>query len=210
MISFHYTDRETRYRLKLTHYRNRGGEDLIDNMTAFHSDNGKRRILIVEDEAVNRAILGGILEQDYEVLYAGDGLEALEAVRENKGFLSLVIPDLIMPNMPGLEVLCRIKAEPGYQALPVIVASGDQSSEIECLNCGASDFIQKPYPEPGVILARVRGTIELFEGRQIIESTERDHLTGRRWPRTRSGTATPGILAFTTTRCTRPRCTPCS
>ncbi|MCR5137887.1 MAG: EAL domain-containing protein [Oscillospiraceae bacterium] len=83
-----------------------------------------------------------------------------------------------MPVMPGMEVLRRIKAEPGTRDLPVIVASGDQSQEIECLDAGASDFIQKPYPDPGVILARVRRTIELFEGRQIIQSTERDPLTG--------------------------------
>ena len=83
-----------------------------------------------------------------------------------------------MPVMPGLEVLQRIKTAPDTQNLPVIVASGDQSQEIECLNAGASDFIQKPYPEPGVIIARVHRTIELFEGRRIIQSTERDPLTG--------------------------------
>jgi len=83
-----------------------------------------------------------------------------------------------MPVMPGKEALRRIKEEPAYQDIPVIVASGDQSQEIECLNMGASDFIQKLYPEPGVILARVRRAIEPFEGRRIIQATERDPLTG--------------------------------
>ena len=138
----------------------------------------RRLILVVDDEAINRAILGAILEKDYEVIFAEDGEKALESVEENKGILSLVVLDLIMPNMPGLEALRRIRANPEYQDIPVIVASGDQSQEIECLNAGASDFIQKPYPEPGVILARVRRTTELFEGRRIIQSTERDPLTG--------------------------------
>ena len=151
---------------------------MIDNHTSFHANSDKRRLLVVEDEAVNRAILGEILERDYEVVYAGDGVEALQAVRDNRDLLSLVILDLIMPNMSGMEVLRRIRAQSAYQDIPVIVASGDQTQEIECLNSGASDFIQKPYPEPGVILARVRRTIELFEGRQIIQSTERDSLTG--------------------------------
>ena len=146
--------------------------------TVFHSNSGKRKLLVVEDEAINRAILGQILEKDYDVIFAEDGIQALDAVRENKDFLSLVILDLIMPNMSGMEVLRRIKAEPDYQDIPVIVASGDQAQEIDCLNSGASDFIQKPYPEPGVILARVHRTIELFEGRHIIQSTERDPLTG--------------------------------
>ena len=140
--------------------------------------NDKRLILVVEDEAVNRAILGSVLEKDYEVIYAGDGTEALQKASENKAILSLIILDLIMPGMQGQEVLRRFKADSEYQDIPVIVASGDQSQEIECLNAGASDFIQKPYPEHGVILARVRRTIELFEGRKIIHSTERDPLTG--------------------------------
>ena len=140
--------------------------------------NDKRLILVVEDEAVNRAILGSVLEKDYEVIYAGDGTEALQKASENKAILSLIILDLIMPGMQGQEVLRRVRADSEYQDIPVIVASGDQSQEIECLNAGASDFIQKPYPEHGVILARVRRTIELFEGRKIIHSTERDPLTG--------------------------------
>ncbi len=149
-----------------------------DNQAKFHSADGRRLVLVVEDEAVNRAILGMILEKDYEVLFAENGEEALSVIDGKKGLLSLVILDLIMPVMPGFEVLRRIKADPDTRDLPVIVASGDQSQEIDCLNAGAGDFIQKPYPEPGVILARVHRTIELFEGRQIIQSTERDPLTG--------------------------------
>ncbi len=138
----------------------------------------RRLILVVEDEEINRAILGAILEKDYDVIFARDGEEALKKTEENREILSLVILDLIMPGMPGIEALRQIRASQEYQDIPVIVASGDQSQEIECLNAGASDFIQKPYPEPGVILARVRRTIELFEGRRIIHLTERDPLTG--------------------------------
>ena len=149
-----------------------------DNQATFHSSDGRRLILVVEDEEINRDILGMILEKDYAIIFAENGEEALRVVEEKKELLSLVILDLIMPVIPGLEVLRRIKAAPDTRDLPVIVASGDQSQEIECLNAGAGDFIQKPYPEPGVILARVRRTIELSEGRQIIQSTERDPLTG--------------------------------
>ena len=138
----------------------------------------RRLILVVEDEEINRIILGKILEKDYDVIFAEDGAEALKMTDENRHILSLVILDLIMPGMPGIEALRQIRASQEYQDIPVIVASGDQSQEIECLHAGASDFIQKPYPEPGVILARVRRTIELFEGRRIIHLTERDPLTG--------------------------------
>ena len=161
-----------------THEYNRIQEGRNPMQNNTNGINDKRLILVVEDEAVNRAILGSVLEKDYEVIYAGNGTEALQKASENKAILSLIILDLIMPGMQGQEVLRRVRADSEYQDIPVIVASGDQSQEIECLNAGASDFIQKPYPEHGVILARVRRTLELFEGRKIIHSTERDPLTG--------------------------------
>lgn len=82
-----------------------------------------------------------------------------------------------MPNMPGQEVLQLMKAAPELRDIPVIVITADFSQEIVCLDAGASDFIQKPYPNPGVVQARVRRTIELSEDRQIIQSAERDPLT---------------------------------
>lgn len=144
----------------------------------FNSVNGKRRILIVEDEAVNRDMLDLFLRDQYEILMAADGEEAMRRVWEFRETLSLVLLDLLMPNMSGQEVLRRMKQSPEMRHIPVIVISSDLTQEIECLNMGASDFIQKPYPVPGVIAARVHRTIELSEDRQIIQSTERDPKTG--------------------------------
>ena len=144
----------------------------------FNSSNGRRRILIVDDEAINRAMLETILQDQYEILLATGGEEAMRCIWEFRETLSVVLLDLMMPNMSGQEVLQRIKESPDVRHIPVIVVSADLTQEIECLNMGASDFIQKPYPEPGVIAARVHRTIELTEGRQIIQSTERDPKTG--------------------------------
>ena len=140
--------------------------------------NDKRRVLVVDDEPVNRELLGMILKDSYDVVFAKDGAEALETLREQRDLISLVLLDLLMPNIPGMEVLHRIRIADEYQDIPVIVASADLSQEIQCLNIGASDFIQKPYPEPGIILARVRRAIELFETRKTLQSAERDPLTG--------------------------------
>ena len=140
--------------------------------------NEKRRVLVVEDELINREMLGMILKDSYEVVFAEDGAEALETLKAQKELISLVLLDLIMPNMSGMEVLHRIRISEEYQDIPVIVASADLSQEIQCLNTGASDFIQKPYPEPGIILARVGRAIELFETRKTLESAERDPITG--------------------------------
>ena len=151
---------------------------MLKNHEKFHSANGKRTILVADDEQINRAILGAILENDFEVLYAENGKEALEILEENREIISVVLLDLMMPVMSGMDLLRHLKEEPELQRIPVIVLTSDQTAEIECLSLGAIDFISKPYPQAGVILARVTRIIELSEDQQIIHSTERDPLTG--------------------------------
>ena len=151
---------------------------MLKSHEKFHSANGKRQVLVVDDEAINRAMLGAILEEEYDIFYAVDGQDALEKIRANRDTLSLVLMDLRMPVMSGLELLRRMKADPDIGHIPVIVVTSDQDSEVESLTLGAIDFIPKPYPQPQVVLARVLRTIELSEDREIILSTERDPLTG--------------------------------
>ena len=151
---------------------------MLKSHEKFHSANGRRLILIVDDERINRELLGAVLSTDYELIFAENGREALEKIRANKDQLSLVLLDLLMPVMSGTEVLREIQADPELQKIPVIVLTSDQNAEIRSLEFGAIDFIPKPYPQPGVILARARRTIELSEDRDIIQSTERDPLTG--------------------------------
>ena len=139
--------------------------------------NLKRHILIVEDEHINQMILGNMLEEDYEVLYASDGNEALEQVKTHKDDLAIVLLDLQMPQMSGMEVLKVMKEEEELRSVPVIVMTADQSAEVDCLKIGAIDFIPKPYPSAEIIQVRVNRCIELSEKRNIIQSTERDSLT---------------------------------
>ena len=140
--------------------------------------NGKRRILLVEDEPINQDILAMILEDTYEVIPALTGAEALETVEAEAETLSLILLDLNLPDMHGLDVLRRLKGDARYARLPVIVMTADKDAEVESLTVGAIDFIPKPYPQPKVIHARVLRTIELSEDRDTIRLTERDHLTG--------------------------------
>lgn len=146
-----------------------------------HSDilaGGKRHILVADDEFINRELLENILSDEYDVLKAEDGETAYEMIRQNRNTLSLILLDLIMPRMTGLELLARISDEPDLKGIPVIVLTSDHDSEVESLRNGAYDFIPKPYPQPDVIKARVSRSIELAENRQIISATERDELTG--------------------------------
>ncbi len=140
--------------------------------------NLKRQVLIVEDEYINQMILGNILGEDnYEILYASDGIEALEQVKTHKDDLAIVMLDLQMPHMGGMEVLKVLKEEEELKGIPVIVMTADQSAEVDCLKIGAIDFIPKPYPSAEIVQARVNRCIELTEKRNIIKSTERDSVT---------------------------------
>ena len=151
---------------------------MLKSHERFHSANGKRLILVVDDELINRELLRGVLERDYELIFAENGQDALNLMHEHKNALSLVLLDLSMPIMSGTEVLKRVKADPDISQIPIIVITADQDAEVESLTLGAIDFIPKPYPQARVILARILRTIELSEDRDIINSTERDELTG--------------------------------
>ena len=151
---------------------------MLKSHEKFHSANGKRLVLVADDEFINRELLSLTLQDSYEVIFASNGREALEKIRANRDTLSLVLLDLMMPEMSGSELLKVVKEDPELKHVPIIVLTGDQEAEVESLGNGASDFIPKPYPKAEVILARVLRTIELSEDRQIIMSTERDPLTG--------------------------------
>ena len=137
----------------------------------------KKKILIVEDEEINQLLLGNVLQEEYDILFASDGVEAMEEARTHKEDLALILLDLQMPRMGGMEVLKTMKQDADLKKLPVIVLTADQQAEVECLNLGAMDFIPKPYPTWEIIRARVGKCIELSENRDTIQSTERESLT---------------------------------
>jgi diguanylate cyclase (GGDEF)-like protein len=149
----------------------------MNRSTDFYVD-GKRHILVADDEMINRELLENILCDEYDVLMAEDGEMAYDVIKENRNTLSLILLDLMMPKLNGLDLLPRLKEDPDLKGIPVIVLTSDQASEVESLKRGAADFIPKPYPQPDVIKARISRSIELAEDRQIISATERDELTG--------------------------------
>ena len=144
----------------------------------FKTSGARRRILVVDDELINREMLSICLQDSYEILQAGDGAQAMEILRSRGEEISLVLLDILMPVMSGMEVLAEMRGDPVLSRIPVIVLTADSDAEVECLKMGAADFIPKPYPAPAVVQARVLRTIELSEDRETIQSTERDQLTG--------------------------------
>lgn len=139
----------------------------------------QRKLLAVEDNVINREILKEILSPEYQVLEAGNGQEALAVLEEQKDKISLILLDVQMPVMDGYTFLRKMKAEPSYSSIPVIVTtqSDTEADEVEALSYGATDFVGKPY-RPQILRHRVASIINLRETAAIINQFRYDQLTG--------------------------------
>ena len=140
--------------------------------------NKPQLVLIVDDQEINRDVLGMILEDDYEIIFATNGREALQMIEEYRDSLSVVLLDLIMPEMDGFKVLECVRNDEELKVIPIIVLTAERNAELKALEMGAADFITKPFDMHEVILARVGRIIELNEGRRLIQAAEFDSLTG--------------------------------
>ncbi len=149
-----------------------------EHKVTFRPSLDRRRILLVEDELINRELLKLFLEESYDLVLAETGTEALRIIHSQHSMLSLILLDLNLPDISGFDILREIRADARLARLPVIVMTSDSDAEVECLTLGAIDFIPKPYPQQKVVLARVLRTIELTEDRDTLHWTERDALTG--------------------------------
>jgi CheY-like chemotaxis protein len=130
------------------------------------SDREPGHILVVDDEPGERLLVRTILEQHgYEVIEAEDGEAALEAVRR-RGPIGLVVADLNMPRMDGLELLWELRDGLVSELIPVIVVTGerDEILESQLLEEGADDYIRKPV-DPRLFVARVESTARRVDAR---------------------------------------------
>ena len=134
-------------------------------------------VLIVDDQEINRDVLGMILEDYYEIIYASNGREAVDLIQQYRSRLSCVLLDLIMPVMDGFQVLDYVRNDEFLNSIPIIVLTAERSAELKALQMGAADFITKPFDMHEIIIARVGRIIELSEGRQLISAAEHDQLT---------------------------------
>lgn len=142
----------------------------------------KHTILIVDDARHNRTALRDILNDNYIVLEAENGQTALTVLEEKYQAVTVIILDLIMPDMSGLELLEIFHKDARYQNIPVIAMLREINDEIECkcLEYGAWDFMRKPY-DPTIVRFRVKNVIERSQMRmdgELKYRAEHDVLTG--------------------------------
>ena len=118
------------------------------------------RILVVDDISSNRDLLSRRLQRDgHQVVTAESGLSALARLAEHD--FDLVLLDILMPDMNGIEVLSRLKAERRWRQIPVIMISGlnEVDAVVRCIEAGADDYLPKPF-NPVLLRARINSSLE--------------------------------------------------
>jgi signal transduction histidine kinase len=132
-----------------------------------------RTILVVDDTTEVRVLLGEMLRGEYRVVYARDGREGLEVAR--KAHPDLIISDVMMPHVDGQEFCRRIKEDPDTAHIPFVMltAKADLSMKIGGLNCGADDYLTKPFVE-NELKARVRSLLRLRGMHQDLDRRNRE------------------------------------
>ena len=131
----------------------------------------RNTILLVDDVEMNRAILGGLFKDEYHILEAENGEQALLLLNEYHSSIAIMLLDIIMPVKDGYQVLEEIRGNGLLDEVPVIIITADNSveSELKAFDLGASDIIIKPF-EAHVVRRRVHNTIELSLHKHNLES----------------------------------------
>lgn len=155
----------------LSHAKAKPGTVVTDSDAIEIFQSEKPSVLIVDDSEMNRIILNEMLKDEYRVLEADNGRTALDLVDRYGDELSLVLLDIIMPGMNGLEVLGELSRRTVADSLPVIMISSEDSDDVvlRAYELGASDYINRPF-NARVVRRRVSNTIRLYAKQRRLTS----------------------------------------
>ena len=130
----------------------------------------REKVFIVDDIEMNRLILEEILKDDYDIIQADNGITAIDILFNLKELPSIVLLDIMMPEMNGYEVLELMKSNAQTAHIPVffITAADPSTNEEKGLTAGAVDYISKPFV-PNIVKARIANHIELKQYRDNLE-----------------------------------------
>jgi len=134
--------------------------------------NKQKTILIVDDEPQNIHLLGQTLKDEYHILVATSGQQALDKMAQ-KPFPDIILLDVLMPDINGFEICKKVKANPATRDIPIIfvTAKDSEADEKEGLEIGAVDFIGKPFNN-AIVLARVKAHLSLQNQKMQIKHNE--------------------------------------
>lgn len=130
----------------------------------------KKTVIIADDVELNREILSDILCNDYRIVEAENGQEALDALEKKGDDVCVLLMDLMMPVMNGIEALTKMQADGWTKKIPILIISSESLASIEqqCLELGANDFIKKPF-NPMIVQHRIRNSIELYQHQRELQ-----------------------------------------
>ncbi len=125
--------------------------------------NTKKKILVVDDKGMNRYMLGGIFRDNYEIIEAGGGMEAIAVIDKEYDELAVILLDIIMPGIDGFGVLEHMKEQDYLNRVPVVIVTDDSSeaTAVKAFEYKVADMVIKPF-EPRIIKRRVENIIELY------------------------------------------------
>ena len=151
----------------------------------------KQKILIVDDSEMNRAILTGILDDGYDFLEAENGLQALDVLRAHRD-ISLVLLDIVMPELDGFGVLSVMGEQHWIDQTPVIMISAESDSMLveRAYQLGATDYISRPF-DKSVVRRRVMNTLMLYDKQKHLMRM----ITEQVYRREKSNRLMTGILS---------------
>ena len=135
-----------------------------------HDKNQKKKMLIVEDKAINRYVLRGIFEGEYDIAECQDGRAAIEFLGESRDEVVAVLLDIVMPVCDGFAVLKYMKETSLYNVPVILISSNMNESNIHKLSAYdiVVDYIQKPFQE-NIVWQRVQRAIELYQKKENIK-----------------------------------------
>ena len=127
------------------------------------SDKQRYTILVADDSEMNRSILRSMLEESYDIIEAEDGLQAVALLQQMEQEISLVLLDIVMPNMDGFDVLSAMNKYEWITSVPVIMISAENTREFieRAYDMGVTDYISRPF-DMMVVRRRVINTLMLY------------------------------------------------
>lgn len=142
---------------------------IAQNVAETNRQDARPSLLLVDDEPTNLQVLKQILQQDYRLLFATDGVRALEIAQQEQP--QLILLDIMMPGMDGYAVCSALKTQPETRSIPVIfiTALNDVQDEAKGFELGCVDYLTKPVSAP-IVRARIKTHLSLVRIDELLDS----------------------------------------
>ena len=140
----------------------------------------KQTILIVDDSAMNRALLADMIGDEYNIVEAENGIEGIGCIQNLGTAISLVLLDIVMPEMDGFEVLAVMNKNGWIKDIPVIMVSSENATSVieRAYDLGVSDFISRPF-DANIVRRRTKNTIMLYSKQKTLVGMVADQIEER-------------------------------